>query len=185
MRIIAGSARGTKLQDPGETTRPTSDRVREAIFNVLRHVIPEARVLDLFAGTGALGLEALSRGSASCTFVENDPQALRRLRNNIARTKFPQTRVLETDALLFITSPRPSAEFDLIFADPPYHRPGLPDFATPLLEEPLPLAPEGIFVLEVESERPTPETPHLTFLKRKDYGNTSVLYFQKPDPGAA
>ena len=179
MRIIAGTARGTKLQEASESTRPTSDRVREAIFNVLRNVISEARVLDLFAGTGALGLESLSRGSASCTFVENNPRSLTCLRKNIARTKFPQTRVIESDALQFAGNPRNPQKFDLIFADPPYFHHGQPDLVSPLLAEPLPLADDGILVLEVESQRETPEPPNLTLLKRKDYGNTSVLYYQK------
>ncbi len=180
MRIIAGSHRGTRLKEPANVTRPTSDRVREAIFNVLRHVIPEARVLDLFAGTGALGLESLSRGAASCLFVENDSQALRCLHQNIAHTKFTETKVLEADALRFLENQRHPALFDLIFADPPYCRQGTPDLASPLLAKPLPLAKGGILVLEVEAERVSPaDLPHLKLLKRKNYGKTSILYFEE------
>lgn len=180
MRIIAGSHRGTRLKEPAHVTRPTSDRVREAIFNVLQHVIPEARVLDLFAGTGALGLESLSRGASQCLFVENDPQALRCLHHNIAHTKFSDTKVIEGDALPFLAHRNSGPPFDLIFADPPYHRADAPDLAGPLLATELPLAEGGILVLEVEAERKTPPDPsHLKLIKRKDYGKTSILYFEQ------
>ncbi|WP_411846595.1 16S rRNA (guanine(966)-N(2))-methyltransferase RsmD [Roseibacillus persicicus] len=183
MRIIAGTHRGTRLKEPANVTRPTSDRVREAIFNVLRHVVPEAKVLDLFAGTGALGLEALSRGSKSCTFVEMDAQALRCLRDNLAHTKFPEGRIVESDVFRFLEKFRDPQPYDLIFADPPYFRNGSADLAGPLLSEPLPLAHEGILVLEVESERTTPEDlPYLNLVKRKDYGKTSILYFEYQQP---
>lgn len=180
MRIISGSHRGTRLREPANVTRPTSDRVREAIFNVLRHVIPEAKVLDLFAGTGALGLESLSRGAASCVFVENDSQALQCLRKNLTHTQFTSGKIVETDALHFAANPRSPQLFDLIFADPPYHRNGAPDLAGPLLTSSLPLASGGILVLEVESERPDPENlDGLKLIKRKNYGKTSILYFEK------
>ena len=180
MRIIAGTHRGTRLKEPANVTRPTSDRVREAIFNVLRHVIPDAKVLDLFAGTGALGLESLSRGATSCLFIENDPQALQCLRKNLAHTKFTTGKIIESDALQFATHPRSPQLFDLIFADPPYYRNGAPDLAGPLLTHSLPLAPGGILVLEVEAERPDPESlASLQLIKRKNYGKTSILYFEK------
>ena len=180
MRIIAGTHRGTRLKEPANVTRPTSDRVREAIFNVLSLVVPDAKVLDLFAGTGALGLESLSRGAASCLFIDNDSQALRCLRQNIAHTKFTNHKVIDGDALRYVENPRNPQLFDLIFADPPYHRNGAPDLAGPLLLAPLPLASGGILVLEVESERPSPdEIEGLKLIKRKDYGKTAVLYFEK------
>ena len=180
MRIIAGTHRGTRLKEPAQITRPTSDRVREAIFNVLFHVVPEAKVLDLFAGTGALGLEALSRGASHCRFIESDSQALRCLRENLAHTKFTNGKIIEGDAIRFLKSNQSQLTFDLIFADPPYFRNGAPDMAGQLLEIGLPLAPDGILVLEVESERETPKSPRgLTLIKRKDYGKTSILYFEK------
>lgn len=178
MRIIAGTSRGTRLQEPAEVTRPTSDRVREAAFNVLRHVVPNAKVLDLYAGTGALGLEALSRGSQSCTFVDSHPQALACLRKNIAKCRFTATRIVESDSVQFLERGR-LPTFDLIFADPPYFRDGESDHIGALLALDLPLSEGGILVLEVESERETPTREGLTFLKRKNYGKTSVLYYEK------
>ncbi|MGJ8725445.1 MAG: 16S rRNA (guanine(966)-N(2))-methyltransferase RsmD [Roseibacillus sp.] len=180
MRIIAGTHRGTRLKEPADVTRPTSDRVREAVFNVLSLVVPNAKVLDLFAGTGALGLESLSRGAASCLFIENDSNALRCLRQNLAHTKFTNGKIIEGDAVKFIENPRGPQLFDLIFADPPYHRNGAPDLAGPLLLAPLPLAPGGILMLEVESERTSPEELEgLKLIKRKNYGKTAILYFEK------
>lgn len=180
MRIIAGTHRGTRLKEPAEVTRPTSDRVREAIFNVLFHVIPDAQVLDLFAGTGALGLESLSRGAKSCLFVENDPKALRCLRENLAHTKMSNAKIIEGEAQRFLDRQDHRTLFDLIFADPPYYRNGAPDLAGKLLENPLPLAEGGIFVMETESERPSPDNlTHLQLIKRKDYGKTSIFYFEK------
>lgn len=178
MRIIAGTSRGTRLQEPAEVTRPTSDRVREAIFNVLRHVVPGAKVLDLYAGTGALGLEALSRGAESCTFVDHHPQAIRCLRKNVAKCQFAHARIVEGDSVPFLEKNRHSS-YDLIFADPPYFRDGESDHIGALLSLDLPLSPGGILVLEVEAERVTPARDGLTFLKRKDYGKTSVLYFER------
>ncbi len=180
MRIIAGTHRGTRLKEPAQATRPTSDRVREAIFNVLFHVVPNAQVLDLFAGTGALGLEALSRGASQCTFIENDTQALRCLRDNLTHTKFPNTKVIEKNALHFLTNTQNLPSYNLIFADPPYFRNGNLDLAGQLLSSKLPLVSGGILVLEVESERKTPaDTPTLKVIKRKDYGKTAILYFEQ------
>ncbi|HMR62222.1 RsmD family RNA methyltransferase, partial [Amaricoccus sp.] len=133
MRIIAGRHRGRPLAalgggDPAAQLRPTSDRVRESLFNLLAHgpygtpSPPEGRrVLDLFAGTGALGLEALSRGAAQATFVENGAKALGLLRENIARLGAGEaTRLLATDATRLGSCPE--APFDLVFLDPPYRR---------------------------------------------------------------
>lgn len=123
MRIVAGSWRGRALQaPPGTTTRPTSDRVRQAIFDMLVHApwggpLDGLKILDAFAGTGAMGLEALSRGAASATFLEKDATALKSLRANIAACKAePRARVIATDT----TRPLQGQPHDLAFLDPPY-----------------------------------------------------------------
>lgn len=178
MRIIAGAARGVSLNAPDHHTRPTSDRVREAIFSVLAHVTVNAQVLDLFAGSGALGLEALSRGARQATFLENNSHAVSIIKNNIRRTQLTNAKVIPRDAIKFTRET--TSKFDLIFADPPYAR-GSHDWTADLTSIPmLPLAPSGILTLEVEGERSTPEFPRLTFLKRKNYGKTSVIYYQNP-----
>ena len=122
MRIIAGRWRGHPLAvPPGTRTRPTTDRVREAWMSVLQHDVPGARVLDLFAGSGALGLEALSRGAAHATFVEKASAPLAALRANIARLGAESVEVVKDDALRYAAR-LDAAAFDIVLADPPYGR---------------------------------------------------------------
>jgi 16S rRNA (guanine966-N2)-methyltransferase len=121
-RIIAGEARGRRLQVPaGEVTRPTSDRAREGLFSSLQSLgdVDGARVLDLYAGSGALGLEALSRGALSATFVEDDPLALTAIRDNIATMKLPGAHVVPMKVEVFLGS-EPEPRYDVAFLDPPY-----------------------------------------------------------------
>ena len=119
LRIVAGSLRGSKLAVPDRPgLRPTSDRVRETLFNWLMPVIEGARCLDLYAGTGALGIEAISRGAAACTFVESDRALARELRENLARLKVDHARVIEGDALAALAGR--SEPFDIVFLDPPF-----------------------------------------------------------------
>jgi 16S rRNA (guanine966-N2)-methyltransferase len=128
MRIIGGRFRGKKLVTPThQGTRPTSDRARETLFNILLHnphlassVLLGKRVLDVFAGTGALGLEALSRGAETVSFIENDPAALKVLRENLKAFDLPALQIFEEDATRLSRSSM--APFDLIFLDPPYHQ---------------------------------------------------------------
>lgn len=120
VRIIAGHLRGSKLPVPDRPgLRPTSDRVRETLFNWLQDKVPGARVLDLFAGTGALGLEAASRGAASVVLVERDPGLAEALRGHVARFKLDSARVVQADALTWLSGP-PAGQFDLAFLDPPF-----------------------------------------------------------------
>src|SRR3954454_22895544 len=118
MRIIAGEHRGARIFAPkGQATRPTSDRVREAAFNLIGPV-DGASVLDLFAGSGAMGLEALSRGAASATFVENDREALRAIERNLEKLRLRSARVVPRDVLQALAMERNT--YDLILCDPPY-----------------------------------------------------------------
>jgi 16S rRNA (guanine966-N2)-methyltransferase len=120
VRVVAGELRGRRIEaPPGSDTRPTTDKVREAVFNALvsRDLVRDARVADLFAGTGALGIEALSRGAAHCTFVERDRNVVRTLRGNIEQLGLEaRSRVLAADAL----SQAAAIDADLVLADPPY-----------------------------------------------------------------
>ncbi len=119
VRIIAGSLRGSKLPVPPNGVRPTSDRVRETVFNWLQQKIAGRRALDLFAGTGALGFEALSRGAAEVVFVERDATLAAELRTSAGRLKCTNATVETADALAWLTQP-PSGRFDLVFLDPPF-----------------------------------------------------------------
>ncbi len=151
MRIVGGSLRGRRLAQPDDRSiRPTSDRARETLFNILAHRnrIPDARVLDVFAGTGALGCEAISRGAASVTFVENDARAARLISTNIAALKLDDVaRIVKRSALAPGLAP---GEFDLVFLDPPYGR-GLGEQAIDALRKARWLAPDALIVLEEEA----------------------------------
>ena len=123
MRVIAGSARGTRLHaPPGRTVRPTTDRARETLFNVLGDAVEGARCLDLFAGSGALGIEALSRGAEHCTFVDRHPGALQALRDNLARTHLGRRATVlgATWQSAIGRLQRHGQAFDLVFLDPPW-----------------------------------------------------------------
>ena len=175
MRIVAGILRGRPLKAPrGDETRPTTDRTREAIFSLVaaRMELGGALVLDLFAGSGALGLEAVSRGAAACTFVEAHPGALRVARENARALGVEEAcSFVKSDAVAFATrfaGPR----FDLILADPPYDLPALPhlpDRLTPLL------SPEGLLVLEHDSRHDF--SAHPACLVARRYGQTVVSIF--------
>lgn len=120
MRVITGSARGCRLSTlPGEDTRPTTDKVKEGLFSAIQFDIEGRRVLDLFAGSGQLGIEALSRGASGCVFVDRNPEAVAIIKQNLQKTNlFSRSQVIATDALSYLE--RPKDAFDLVFLDPPY-----------------------------------------------------------------
>ncbi len=175
MRIISGTHRGRRLEAPkGTHTRPTSDRAREALFNILGPVAG-ASVLDLFAGSGALGLEALSRGAAHCLLVDDDAVACRTIAVNVSRLGLTGATVLRRDALSVARQEATARHlFDLILIDPPF---SLYAGVQPKLAELLPpiLAPDG--VVAVSTAAPTePELP-LSLLTSRRYGSTRITLF--------
>lgn len=181
-RIVAGEKGGLRLNVPKSGTRPTSERVREAMFShLLCSGFPQgAMVLDLFAGSGALGLEALSRGGASAVFVDASGTAAKVLRANIDALHYrDRARVLVKDAAKFVSELKPTDCFDLIFLDPPYA------LAPYVLSEILAgltahLSPEGVMVLETSKKFPAPEIPSgLQAYAAKSYGDTLVTYLQQ------
>ena len=179
MRVIAGSAGGIRLAAPKSGVRPTMDRVKAAIFSSLGDAITDARVLDLFAGSGALGIEALSRGAASVLFVEEDRQLTQAIEKNLAKTKL-DGRVRRQEVFEFLRRSSGTERFQIIFADPPYEKTKSGErFIEKLLKsEALAqlLEPNGVFVLE---KRPTEQTPVTTLwdiIRAKKYGSTEVLF---------
>jgi len=173
MRVIAGEWRGRPLVAPaGGATRPTADRVREALFSILgRHVI-DAVVLDLFAGSGALGLEALSRGSARATFVDCDPGAVTSIGANLARLDVaPERGLLQSiEAEAFVRhAVRRGEKYDLVFVDPPY------DMTLDMrLTNELPLLLDADARLVCESPRSAPPRFSLPLVRERAYGNTVI-----------
>ncbi|RMD71114.1 MAG: 16S rRNA (guanine(966)-N(2))-methyltransferase RsmD [Gammaproteobacteria bacterium] len=160
LRIIAGRFRGRRLAFPPlPGLRPTPDRVRETLFSWLAPHLPGARCLDLFAGSGALGFEALSRGAKEVIFVERHPKAAARLRENIALLGVEdRARVYAMDALDFLRR-LPPEPFDIAFLDPPYGERGLLERAARLLEERGWLAPGALIYVEASSHAPSPALP--------------------------
>ncbi|MCL1816087.1 MAG: 16S rRNA (guanine(966)-N(2))-methyltransferase RsmD [Clostridiales bacterium] len=180
MRIIAGLAKGRKLVTPqGFHTRPTADRVREALFSVLLPQLPGAKVLDAFAGSGALGLEALSRGAKLAHFIEKDTRCLEYLRHNVEHCCLPGAKIFSGDAIRFLR--RSENKYDIIFLDPPYYTELLKQALTAILQGDT-LAGDGLIVAEVAKKESffIPDK----FIKRKYsvYGNTALCYLAYVDP---
>jgi len=179
MRVITGAARGVPMAAlPGEDVRPTSQRVKEAMFSAIQFEIAGRRVLDAFAGSGQLGIEALSRGAESCLFLEINGKALEMAEQNIARAKFlDKARLMQVDAVQFMR--RTAEEFGLIFLDPPYGR--------QLLQAAIPVAAEllgerGIMVCEAPALEPLPER-HGDVLLHKTYkhGKTKICVYKRAE----
>ena len=185
MRIVSGEFRGkTLVAPPGEATRPTSDRARQAIFNILEHAawsrgVRDARVIDLFAGSGALGFEALSRGAAFCLFVETDEGARGAIRQNVdGMHLFGRTRVHRRDATDL--GVRPGADgpaFDLAFLDPPYAK-GLGERALERLAGGGWLAPGAVVVFERGAGEAAFDVAGYEALDARDYGAARVHFLR-------
>ncbi len=174
MRVIAGEARGVPLvAPPGRTTRPTSDRLKEAIFSTLGDRGCRGRVLDLFAGSGALGIEALSRGAEWCDFVESSPKACRTIEANLAKTRLAgRARLYCLPVERFVALHAASgAPYDLILLDPPYAYEGLEALLGTLAATPLVGAQTAVLV-EHSSRRTLPETlGALRLSRRRQHGD--------------
>jgi 16S rRNA (guanine966-N2)-methyltransferase len=177
VRIVAGSRRGHRIAAPkGVVTRPTSDRVRESAFSIIGPV-EDARVLDLFAGSGAMGLEALSRGAASCLFVERDREASRVIQANLERLRLTGAVVASRDAAAVLREERERGRtYDLVLADPPYdewerHAPALGELL------PAVLAPDGLVLVET-AERVEPDLP-LPIVTTRRYGSARITVFSQ------
>ena len=179
MRVITGKARGVQLKTPdGMATRPTSDRVKEALFSIINFDIPGMTVLDLFGGTGQLGIEALSRGAEKAVFVDASEAACKLIRENLKRTKLEgQGRVVRGDYLSFLRSCR--EKFGIIFLDPPYAEEFLENALNCITEIDI-LQSGGIIV----TERPLDKSllldfPGYTRSRDYKYGNTLITIFRK------
>jgi 16S rRNA (guanine966-N2)-methyltransferase len=176
MRIIAGERKGHTIFAPkGLETRPTSDRVRENVFNIVAPWVEGARVLDLFAGSGAMGLEALSRGASSAVFVEAEPQAIRAIERNLDKLRLTGARVVRLDAGTGLAQEAASGrKYDLVLADPPY---SMNDYDALARYLPLVLSEDGLVVLE-SAAKTEPELAGLAVRSTRKYGSTRVTVFE-------
>lgn len=179
MRVITGSARGAKLRTlEGLSTRPTSDWVKEAIFNIIQFDIEGRRVLDLFGGSGQLAIEALSRGAAYAVLVDQNPQAVSVIKENLKKTKLDQkASVFQSDYLRFLSTTRD--RFDIIFLDPPYAENFIENALRKISEIDI-LTEGGIIVCERSRERSLPATVgDLICSKDYCYGKTAVNLYTR------
>ncbi|MEN6413469.1 MAG: 16S rRNA (guanine(966)-N(2))-methyltransferase RsmD [Veillonellales bacterium] len=181
MRIITGSAKGTKLKTPrGLDTRPTADRVKESIFNILSEKIMDAVVLDLFSGTGNLALEALSRGASRAVLVDQSLTSIAVIKQNVLQTKCKaRVEILKCEALKALQKMiQIGWKFDLIFCDPPYNK-GLNDLVLQTLDRSQLLAPRGVIVIEhSQHELLVPGWNKLEIRRVEKYGETAVSFLQ-------
>ena len=181
MRVITGKARGVALKTPeGLTTRPTADRVKEALFSIINFDIPDAEVLDLFGGTGQLGIEALSRGAKRAVFVDAGDAACKLIKENLRRTKLEgQGSVVRSDYLQYLSRCR--EKFSIVFLDPPYAEEFLENSLKKLSEIDI-LKSNGIIVCERPWGKELPwEIPGFTRSKDYKYGKTLLTLYRKDE----
>lgn len=179
MRVITGLARGRRLETlPGEATRPTAEKVKESLFSAIQFDIEGRRVLDLFAGSGQLGIEALSRGASGCVFVDKNTEAVKIIRRNLQNTGLSSmAQVLGTDALSYLT--RPGDRFDLVFLDPPYAA----ELLLPALNKVAPLVNDGgIIVCETEDGVELPQrVDRFSVARTYKYGRICLWLYRYED----
>lgn len=179
MRVIAGEARGRQLRSvPGDVTRPITDRVKEALFNILGERVVGVSVLDLFAGTGSVGIEALSRGARWAVFVEQDGRALRTIRENLHATNLRErAEIIAGDVFDYLAHLKPGEQFGLVYVAPPQYK-GLWARTLRVLDQRLPLAPQGIIVVQIFPKEYEPLTlSNLKLTDRRRYGSTLLCFY--------
>jgi 16S rRNA (guanine966-N2)-methyltransferase len=176
VRIVAGTRKGHAINAPkGLDTRPTSDRVRENVFNIVAPWVEGARVLDLYAGSGAMGLEALSRGAERAVFVESDLEAARAIERNLDKLRLSGARVVRLDAVTGLAQEvNAGRKYDLVLADPPYAMTNYDSLSRYL---PGVLAEDGLLVFE-SAAKTEPELPGLAVRTTRKYGSTRVTVFE-------
>jgi len=182
MRVIAGRLRGRRIEAPrGDHVRPTYDRVRESLFSIIGLRVREASVLDLFAGSGSLGIESLSRGASSVTFVEQDPRVRGILVRNVEGLGLGgDAAIVGGDALRLLERGLPGAPFDLVFVDPPYAS-GLAEATLERLVPARDLVPGGLVVVEHAAGQEPAAGGAVHCIRRVRYGTIAVSFFEESD----
>lgn len=177
MRIIAGSRKGHKLHDfDGMDIRPTTDRVKESIFNLIQEYIQDAECLDLFGGSGALGFEALSRGAKECTIVDIDQRSIDVIKKNSDSLALPGVSIVREDAMRYLE--KTDKKFSVIFLDPPYNKGFIAPVIKAICERDI-LSDEGIVMLESDFSDEHSEFGGLEIIKQRKYGRSYVTVYQR------
>jgi 16S rRNA (guanine966-N2)-methyltransferase len=188
-RVIAGSAKGIRLRAPGPGTRPLADRVKQTLFAILEPDLRASHVLDLFAGSGAAGIEALSRGAAHVTFVEKDAAAVGVIEANLRATRLsgPAASVVRSDALSWLGRPPAGAGFDIAIVDPPYAETGLLARVLEVLGDSEQLLRPGCWVVAKHfwRDRPSEQVGMLTIERERRLGETALTFYRREEAGEA
>jgi 16S rRNA (guanine966-N2)-methyltransferase len=187
MRVIAGEARGRRLRAvPGTGTRPITDRAKEALFSILQADVPGARVLDLFAGTGAVGIEALSRGASWCDFVEQAPAALKTIRANLAGTGLEaRARILRRDVFALVAG-APDVPYHLIYVAPPQYHGLWARTLRGLDDRPEWVQPDGLIVVQIHPrEDAAVDLRAFAEVDRRRYGGVLLIFYGRREPSPA
>jgi 16S rRNA (guanine966-N2)-methyltransferase len=182
MRVIAGTAKGRKLKSvPGDSTRPITDRVKVALFDIIAGEVQGASFLDLFAGTGGVGIEALSRGTRRAVFVDLNPQAIRIIRENLMLTRLEkQATVIRSDSFQYLER-RERQPFDIIYVAPPQYQGLWVRALETINRQPDWLSPDGMVIVQIDPKE-IHEIPmnRLSEFDRRRYGSTLLLFYEKP-----
>lgn len=186
LRVISGKAKGARLKTvPGDTTRPITDIVKEALFNILGNEIDENQILDLFGGTGAVGIEALSRGASFVTFLDKSQQAVRIIQENLKATHLTeQAEVLRGDAFTYLANP-PKLGFDLIYVAPPQYRQMWQKAMHMIDTLPELLDDDGQVIVQINPiEWEELDLSNLTVFDTRKYGDTLLVFYERSTPEA-
>ena len=179
LRVIAGTARGRKLKlVPGDSTRPIMDRVKEALFSILGRFVIDAEVLDVFAGTGSVGIEALSRGARRCTFIDLERRAIETITANVSACGFMEKSIIRrADAFAMLKSP--ATPYDLVYVAPPQYKAMWLTALMLLDEQPAWVKPDGVIVIQIDpEERQDVTLKHFTAYDERVYGSTLLWFFE-------
>ncbi len=185
MRVIAGAAKKRRLKSPGKLpVRPTADRVKESLFNIIGSQLPCSKFADLYAGTGGVGIEALSRGATKVLFVEKDPRVIRILQDNLTITGLGgNAEVVQGDVhVALATAMRKQDTYDIVFADPPYRQGLGVDMLNILNKYPI-LRLNGVIALEIGADEEIPDQAGIYLMRRRvKYGDTALVFYQYSTP---
>lgn len=184
LRVIAGSARGRRLKlVPGDGTRPIMDRVKEALFNILRERVPDSTFLDLFAGTGSVGIEALSRGAQLARFVEKSLPAIKTIEDNLKVTELAENaEVVRRDVFEYLNQEEPEP-FELVYIAPPQYKNLWLETLVLLDENPNHVAADGYVIVQIDPQEKQAVNPkHFAVVDERRYGNTLLWFFERRDP---